>query len=241
MSQFANVQAPDLRERGGKLADGTEQATDRRLFVQLQVYTGVTEIEPLVKTLADTKLPCAIYLDLNDPRGVGVLALNENPEIFTTTLRAALQSKPFQSLTRRPEMAMIGRTYALGYEQNLEEWLIKKSVQTALNPSWPWAVWYPLRRKPEFALLSREEQSVIMKEHATLGFAFGSADYAHDIRLASHGLDERDNDFLIGLVGKELAPLSKLVEQMRRTKQTSTYIQSLGPFFVGKAAWQSAY
>ena len=65
------------------------------------------------------------------------------------------------------------------------------------------------------------------------------ADLAHDVRLACHGLDVHDNDFVIGLVGRQLHPLSHLVQAMRKTVQTSQYIQALGPFFVGHALWQS--
>jgi chlorite dismutase len=71
-------------------------------------------------------------------------------------------------------------------------------------------------------------------EHATIGMAWGQADLAHDIRLACHGLDPHDNEFLLGLVGKELYPLSRLVQDMRKTQQTSRYIQQMGPFFVGR-------
>ena len=67
---------------------------------------------------------------------------------------------------------------------------------------------------------------------------FGAGDFAHDIRLACHGLDTRDNDFVIGLIGKDLYPLSKIVETMRKTQQTSLYLERLGPFFVGRAVWQ---
>ena len=42
-----------------------------------------------------------------------------------------------------------------------------------------------------------------------------------------------------GLIGKDLLPLSKIVEHMRGTVQTSTYIERLGPFFIGKAIYQS--
>ena len=48
-----------------------------------------------------------------------------------------------------------------------------------------------------------------------------------------------DNDFVIGLVGRQLHPLSHLVQAMRKTTQTSQYLQTLGPFFVGHALWQS--
>jgi len=48
-----------------------------------------------------------------------------------------------------------------------------------------------------------------------------------------------DNDFVIGLVGRDLHPLSHLVQTMRKTVQTSQYLESLGPFFVGHVLWQS--
>jgi chlorite dismutase len=44
---------------------------------------------------------------------------------------------------------------------------------------------------------------------------------------------------VIGVLGKELYPLSALIQAMRKTKQTSQYLESLGPFFVGKVIWQS--
>jgi chlorite dismutase len=134
---------------------------------------------------------------------------------------------------------MLGRTYAGGYEQDLEEWLLKKPRRTILNPAWPWAVWYPLRRTGEFAKLPPEEQGAVLREHGAIGRTFGEEDLAHDVRLACFGLDKADNDFVIGLIGKELYPLSAVVQAMRRTKQTSTYIEKMGPFFVGRAVWQS--
>jgi chlorite dismutase len=63
--------------------------------------------------------------------------------------------------------------------------------------------------------------------------AYGAQGLAHDIRLACHGLDAGDNEFVIGLVGPTLHPLSHLVQAMRRTRQTSEYIAKMGPFFVG--------
>ena len=134
---------------------------------------------------------------------------------------------------------MLGRTYALGYEPDLEDWLLQKPRRTVSNPEWPWAVWYPLRRSGAFSSLSPEEQAPILGEHGRIGRAFGEAGYAQDIRLACFGLDKNDNDFVIGLVGRELYPLSACVQSMRKTRQTSQYIQSMGPFFVGRAVWQS--
>ena len=109
----------------------------------------------------------------------------------------------------------------------------------ALDPATPWAVWYPLRRTGAFARLPRPEQQQILKEHGVIGRQFGEAGLASDIRLACHGLDKADNDFVIGLIGKELFPLSALVETMRPTVQTSQYLASIGPFFVGRAVWRS--
>jgi len=121
----------------------------------------------------------------------------------------------------------------------LEGCLLPKPRRTALNPGWPWAVWCPRRRKGEFELLPKAEQDGILFEHARIGRNYGECGYAADIRLACHGLDENDNEFVLGLAGPSLHKLSRLVQDMRKTQQTAKYIQSLGPFFVGKVFWQS--
>src|SRR4029453_9410850 len=94
-------------------------------------------------------------------------------------------------------------------------------------------------RTGAFGRLSPQEQGTVIREHSVLGRAYGDADLAHDVRLACPGRGVHDNDFVIGVVGRELHPLSHLVQAMRKTVQTSQYIQALGPFFVGHALWQS--
>lgn len=51
---------------------------------------------------------------------------------------------------------------------------------------------------------------------------------------ATHGLGRHDNDFVLGLLGSELLPLSHVVQTMRKTQQTAEYVEQLGPFFVGR-------
>jgi chlorite dismutase len=226
--------AIDVRERGAG-----EQACDRRLFIQLQVFTGCLEAKPLVRALEASRLEAVLYQDLNDPRGVAVLTLSADPALFVDRLRDLLNREPFAGLGHRPELTMLGRTYASGFESDLDDWLVQRPRRTVLNPDWPWGIWYPLRRVGAFARLSPQEQGTIIREHSVLGRAYGEADLAHDVRLACQGLDVRDNDFVIGLVGRALHPLSHLVQAMRKTVQTSQYLQSLGPFFVGRVLWQS--
>ena len=128
---------------------------------------------------------------------------------------------------------MFGRTYSSGYEQNLEHWILERPKQNVQHADWPWAIWYPLRRSGEFEQLEGREKGSILREHATLGRAYGAQDLAHDVRLACHGIDTNDNEFVVGLVGKTLHPLSHVVQTMRGTVQTSRYIAQMGPFFVG--------
>lgn len=233
MGDATKPSAVDVSERG---AGG--QSLDRRLFVQLQVFTGCVDSKPLAGALERSGAEAVLYRDLNDPRGVGVLTLAEDPAFFVTRFRDVLTAEPFEALTHRPELAMVGRTYASGFEGDLAEWLLSRPRRTVLNPAWPWAIWYPLRRRGAFVRLPREEQGKILHEHATIGRAYGESDLAHDVRLACYGLDTNDNDFVIGLVGAALHPLSHLVQAMRRTIQTSEYIEKLGPFFVGNVVWQ---
>lgn len=224
---------PDLLERGAPV-DGESQVSDRRLYMQLQVFTGVRDMDAVVRALNQSGIEYALYLDAHDPCGVGVVFLAESPDLFVTDIRAVLTRDPFCSSTRRPELAMLGRTYATGYEPDLEYALITRPRNNVLNPEWPWAIWYPLRRNGDFARLNHKEQRAILMEHAAIGRAYGRENHAHDIRLACYGLDPNDNDFVIGLIGAELHPLSRVVQDMRKTQQTALYVESLGPFFVGK-------
>ncbi|MBI4371580.1 MAG: chlorite dismutase family protein [Elusimicrobia bacterium] len=231
-------EAPDLREKGGPV-DGVPQALDRRLFLQLTAFTGARDSQALAEALAASGLECVLYEEANDPAGVAVLAMGEDPGPLLARLRAVLAAAPFAGLTLKPEFSLLGRTYALGYEPRLEDWLLRRPRRVTRDPDRPWAIWYPLRRTGAFAALPRPEQQQILKEHGGIGRRFGDADLALDVRLACHGLDKNDNDFVIGLIGRELHPLSALVEAMRPTVQTSRYLAGLGPFFVGRAVWQA--
>jgi hypothetical protein len=227
----------DIREKGG-VRDGERQVLDRRLFMQLLAFGDSSESGELTKALQAADIPGVLYEDVNDPNGVALLTWNEKPEFFVTTLRHFLGDRPFAGLTPKLEYSMLGRTYALGHEPNLEDWLIEKPQRTVTNPASPWAVWYPLRRRGAFSTLPPDEQGPILREHGKIGHAFGEANFAQDVRLACFGLDKNDNDFVIGLAGAELYPLSACIQSMRRTKQTSQYIENMGPFFVGRAVWQ---
>jgi chlorite dismutase len=229
---------PDLSEKGGN-KDGQPQHSNERLFMQFVAFGGCTDPAPLANDLERARISGVLYEDANDPRGVGLLTFNETPDYFLDRVRPVLNGPGFSGLALKPEYTMLGRTYSIGYEPDLPEVLLHRPKRTVLNPAWKWAVWYPLRRAGKFAQLPADEQRVILAEHGTIGMSFGVGDYAHDIRLACHGLDRDDNDFVIGLIGKELYPLSALVQTMRKTQQTSLYLERLGPFFVGRALWQS--
>ncbi|MGH2537170.1 MAG: chlorite dismutase family protein [Candidatus Promineifilaceae bacterium] len=233
-----DLELVDIRERG-RAADGSPVSFNRRLFMQLLAYGGRQDVAPLAAALEQAQIASVLYADLNDPRGIALLTLSEEPDYFLDRLHRFLKQPPFSQLTPKPEYTMLGRTYALGYEPDLEQALITRPRQRLLNPAWPWAIWYPLRRAGSFEQLSASEQWVILEEHGGVGRAFGKAGLAYDIRLACHGLDKNDNDFVIGLVGPQLHPLSAIVQRMRKTKQTSLHLERLGPFFVGKALWQS--
>jgi chlorite dismutase len=232
------LEPPDLSEKGG-MKDGQPQRSDERLFVQLLAFGGCPDAAAVGKHLAANGVDGAVYQDANDPRGIAVVTLTEKPEAFVERVRPALNNGPCASLVLKPEYTMMGRTYALGYEPDLKETLIDRPRRTVLNPAWGWAIWYPLRRSGKFSQLSDQDQRAILAEHGAIGMTFGAADYAHDVRLACHGLDRDDNDFVIGLIGKDLFPLSAVVQAMRKTQQTSLYLDRLGPFFTGRVAWQS--
>src|SRR5262245_33333793 len=112
----------DLREKGG-VRQGERQVSDTRLLMQLLAYGECTESDPLVRALRESGIPSVLYADVNGPRGVGLLTWSTDPDFFVTTLRPRLLRPPFVSLAPKLEYTMLGRTYALGHEPNLEDWL----------------------------------------------------------------------------------------------------------------------
>ena len=236
----------DIRETGTPI-DGEPQYSDRRLFFQLHVFGQCLDPTLITETLEKSTLNIVLYDDLNHPTGIGMLFMSEDPTELMAESRTLLSKVQetllhtfYPEMTYRPEMTMIGRTYSSGREPDLEEWLLNKPRNNVLNPDFPWAIWYPLRRKPEFYQLEPRDRGRILGEHARLGRSYAASGYASDIRLACFGLDTNDNEFLIGLVGAELYPLSRLIQDMRKTEQTTKYIESLGPFFIGKVRKQFA-
>lgn len=230
----------DVSERAGERT-GNPQVLHTRLYMQLLVFTSedlgpAAAISRLTASLATSSSSAVIYSDVHDPRGIGVLTWSENPAHFVTNVRVALHDTYAWGLRLRHDYSMFGRTYATGYEPDLRFWLLDRPQKTVRNADWPWAIWYPLRRVGAFARLPDQERGAIMSEHGKIGRAYGEQDLAHDIRLACYGLDTKDNEFVIGLVGKELHPLSHVVESMRRTRQTAEYMDQMGPFFVGHVA-----
>ncbi len=235
----------DVWERTKGLGGQPVQAMNRRLFMQLLSYECAEGLDPtrainsLGGALDESRASAVIYADVNNPRGIALLSWSEDPTDFVSKVRPTLSHPALTGLRSLPALTMVGRTYSTGYEPDLEHWLIQRPKDTARNPEWPWAVWYPLRRSGSFERLEDREKGGILREHAEIGKAYGAQDLAHDIRLACHGLDANDNEFVIGLIGKELHPLSHVIQAMRKTRQTAEYIEQMGPFFVGHRAWRS--
>jgi len=236
--QASGLPTVDVSEYGGK-RDGVRQSTDRRLFMQLLVFDapeGKTADE-LAKRAADAcaraRVAAAVYADASRPRGIGLLTWNEDPSHFVRAVRPLFTEDDLARVSPRPEFTMLGRTYSTGHEPELEWALLRRPIENVTNERHRWHVWYPLRRTAAFARLEAHEQAQILREHAQIGMAYGAQDLAHDVRLACYGLDAADNEFVIGLVGRDLHPLSHLVQAMRKTRQTSEFIEKMGPFFVG--------
>ena len=207
--------------------------------MQLHAYGGARDTAALIAALEAGGVTGVLYEDVNDPTGVALLTLCETPEAFVSEYRSFLQSAPFAELEPKPELTMLGRTYAIGYEQDLEETLVERPRRRVLDPALPWAIWYPLRRAGSFEQLSRREQDTILMEHGgdRDGVRPRGARLRHPARVSR--ARPRRPDFVVGLLGPELHPLSIIVQRMRKTKQTSLHLERLGPFFVGRVACQS--
>jgi chlorite dismutase len=200
----------------------------------------VADRPAVVEDLRAAGAAAVAYADLNDPRGIGILLWDENPLRLSAKADFVHALPSLRHAALRPEFTMLGRSYAFGREEDVEYWLLRRPVEVATWPDRPWAVWYPLRRKPSFYRLPKDEQADMLREHGLIGHNFGSAGYATDIRLECFGMDAADNEFVLGLLSVRLDWLSRLVKEMRATRQTGEYMDHLGPFFVGHTLYQHA-
>jgi chlorite dismutase len=227
----------ELSEKG-RGTNGEPVSLDRRLFMQFMAFRN-GDPDNLARQFEEASAQAVIYQDVHDAHGFGVIAYCEDPGYIVDQIHPILRRQV--RLEYREEYTMLGRTYTIGYESDLENVLIHRSVKRVCDPATPWAVYYPVRRSGLFERQSREDQRKMLAEHGGIGRAYGKAGFASDIRLAAHGLNKDDNDFIVGLLGEKLFPLSALVQHMRATRQTSEFIQKMGPFFVGRAIWQPVY
>ena len=85
----------DLREKGG-VKDGQAQFLDRRLFIQIQVFTGCEDLKALTLSLEKSNLPAVLYESLHDPKGIGLLTMSKNPENFFTRARGLFSLSPWK-------------------------------------------------------------------------------------------------------------------------------------------------
>ncbi|MFT5465305.1 MAG: aryl-alcohol dehydrogenase-like predicted oxidoreductase [Verrucomicrobiales bacterium] len=223
----------------GMPSQGIPQAVDERLFLQLQVFTGVRDQQLLVDEFAVKRAEAVIYADLNDPFGVGILLWDQDPAQLNRKARELYRGNALTDATMKPEFTMLGRTYAFGREDPVHWWLNRRPIEQSTRADLPWAVWYPLKRKPEFYRLPPQKQGEMLREHGVIGHNYGSPGYATDIRLECFGMDANDNEFVLGLLSERLYWLSRLVKEMRGTQQTGEFMQSIGPFFVGETIYQN--
>jgi chlorite dismutase len=231
------AEALDLSEKGRN--KGEVIALNRRLFMKFTGFGDCGNVQAVINALSDSGLTGAMYVDANDHRGIGVVICSEDPDCFVDQMRTLFSTSAFADLKHKPEFDMLGRTYSIGYEPDLVDTLFRKPLQKLTNPKNLWAIWYPLQRAKGFYRLPHDRQMKILSEHGNLAHRYAAGGNANDVRLACYGLDRDDNDFIVGLIGPRLHPLSAVVQEMRKTEQTAQYLDSLGPFFVGKAVWQS--
>ena len=182
----------NVAERG-RGADGKPISLNRRLFMQFMAFGNCQNIDELKSALEKSNPQAVLYKDANDPLGIGLLVFSESPDFILQTVQS-LCSREFSQMEIKPEYTMLGRTYSIGYESDLEEVLLTRPVKRVCDPELPWTVWYPVRRSGMFERESNEEQRKMLMEHGGIGHAFGKAGLATDIRLAAQGLNKEDND-----------------------------------------------
>ena len=203
----------------------TTEPTDSSLFLQLLVFTDCAEIKPLLLPLKNSLIDCVLYKNFNDPQGIALLAVTDDPEQIVTDLPDVVCSRLFRTLTQRPDLTMTGRAWDGTQRSDQLETVVK-------NEEMPWGLWYTMRGTPAFARLHEVEQAAVL-DSITSPAGLNAEDFVQ-IRLKSHALDGGGNEFMHGVHARSPRHLSLFVEAIKRTEQYAQHIVSAGPFFVGR-------
>src|SRR5207253_95469 len=107
-------------KRDGREWGAAPRTPGRSLTSPLQAFGGCTDAKPLVRALEASRMEAVLYQDVNDPRGVGVLGMSEDPTFLVGPFRELLNGAAFGELILKPELTMLGRTYASGFEADLD-------------------------------------------------------------------------------------------------------------------------
>src|SRR5437867_12724279 len=99
--------------------------------MQLQVFTGCGDAKPVIRAVGSSRIEGAVYHDVNDPRGVGMLGISEDPTFFASAFRDLLNTEPFAALSLRPQFTMLGRTFTSGFEDVIVVWLFRVARRKA--------------------------------------------------------------------------------------------------------------
>ena len=65
---------------------------------------------------------------------MALLTWSEEADYFIGELRDFLLQPPFADLTPKPEYTMLGRTYSIGYETDLDDTLVDRPIRRVVDP-----------------------------------------------------------------------------------------------------------
>jgi len=84
----------DLREKGAPLG-GIPQALNQRLFIQFLAFGNCADPTRIVNLFKEKNFESVIYADANDPQGIGLLFISEDPDFFVREKRCLLAHEVF--------------------------------------------------------------------------------------------------------------------------------------------------
>lgn len=239
-----HMKPPCLEEKGMIKSDGTREQMNERLYVQLRVLDftsaqgreeGLMAAEAALKRSA---LQFVVYKDVCSSTALGVLCWTKDPHQLATEFNDLICSlicvhDGVIAAEERSGWSMFGRTYSAGHEISLKDALFDRPIRHIKDSNCQYAVWYPMRRKATFYTQPPEDRCSMLLSHAAIGKSYSDIGAVHDVRLKCFGMDPHDNEFVIGLVSSNINSISRVVEDMRATRHTAEFVESLGPFFTG--------
>ena len=208
--------------------------------MKFTAFGGCADPQAAVAALAEDGVEGALYVDANDPQGIGLIVAAEDPGLLRDDAARAVQPPAVrgvhaQARVRHARPHVLDRLRARSRGHAVHE-----AARQDAEPREPLGrVVSAAARRRSFRRCRPIISAASWPSTARSRNATAPAGMPPTCASRATASTRTTTTSSSACSARTCIRLSAVVQEMRKTEQTAQYLDSLGPFFVGKAVWQA--